>query len=328
MSKPSEIAAVTNDSVDERLIALLNENGRRSIRDIARTIGATERVVSTRFKNLTEADRLRIITVVDLFSAGFELIVAIGITIRGRSANQVAEELIQIPEVLSVLEVSGQYQLEILVAATSHASLADIVQDKLRNIAGLVELVPSICLDVFKYETGWGPFNIEQEEGLSVPETSPIAPLDRKIIAALWSDPRATHQGIASPLGLTEAAIRSRIAGLRDDNVMRVTAIGNVSKNDNQIFAFVGIKLTGSHHEKVIRQLVSLSAVRFAAIVLGRYDLLIQVLVPDAGALAQLINEQIAAIPEVDSVECRPSLQFWKYDYRWTILTGTVQGRD
>lgn len=321
MSKMSSTNGLSEESVDERMIALLKENGRRSIRDIARSLGVTERVAGSRFKQLTEADSLRIIAVVDLFSAGFELIVAIGITVKERPVDQVARELIQIPDVLSVLEMSGQYQLEILVAATSHASLADIVQDKLRNIAGLDELVPSICLDVFKYETGWGPFNIEQDVGLRIPDTSPIASLDRKIAAALWTDARATHQGIAAPLGLTEAAIRSRVVSLRDDNVMRVTAIANVTSNDSQIFAFVGIQLTGSHHEKAIRQLVALDAVRFAAIVLGRYDLLVQVLVPNAGALARLINEQIAAIPEVHSVECRPALQFWKYDYRWTILT-------
>lgn len=303
------------------MIALLKENGRRSIKDIARTLDLPERLVGARFKQLTEADTLRIITVVDLFSAGFELIVAIGITVSERPVDQVARELIQIPEVLSALEMSGQYQLEILVAATSHASLASIVQDKLRSIAGVAALVPSICLDVFKYETGWGPFNIKQDEGLRVPDSSPIGALDRKIIATLWRDARMTHQGIATPLSLTEAAIRSRIVSLRDDNVMRVTAIGNVTSNDNQLFAFVGIQLTGGHHEKVIRQLTPLEPVRFAAIVLGRYDLLVQVLVPDASALARLINEHITAIPEVHSAECRPTLRFWKYDYRWTIIT-------
>ena len=321
MSKLNATAAPSEESVDERMIALLKENGRRSIRDIARTLDVTERLVSTRFKHLTEADALRVITVVDLFSAGFELIVAIGITVTDRPVDEVARELIQIPEVLSALEMSGQYQLEILVAATSHASLARIVQEKLRNIEGLVALVPSICLDVYKYETGWGPFNITQDEGLRVPDSSPIAALDRKVIAALWSDARMTHQGIGTPLGLTEAAIRSRVVSLRDDNVMRVTAIGNVSPNDNRIFAFVGIHLTGSHHEKVIRQLIPLDAVRFAAIVLGRYDILVQVLVPNTEALAQLVNEQIAILPEVHSVECRPTLRFWKYDYRWTVIT-------
>jgi len=309
------------------MIVLLKENGRRSIKDIARTLDVPERLVGARFKQLTEADALRIITVVDLFSAGFELIVAVGITVTERPVDQVARELIQIPEVLSALEMSGQYQLEILVATQSHASLASIVKDKLRSIAGVAALVPSICLDVFKYETGRGPFNIKHDEGLRVPD-SPIGALDRKIIAALWRDARMTHQGIGTPLGLTEATIRSRVGSLRDDNVMRVTTIANVSSNDTQIFAFVGIQLTGSHHEKVIRQLVPLEPVRFAAIVLGRYDLLVQVLVPDANALARLINEHIAAIPEVHSAECRPTLRFWKYDYRWTIITDAFEGRD
>lgn len=325
LPKPKETSSTTEESVDELLIALLKENGRRSHRDIARTLDVTERVISNRFKQLTEADALRVITVVDLFSAGFELIVALGISVTDRPVAQVARELIRIPEVLSALEMSGQYQLEILVAATSHASLAHIVQDKLRNIRGVDELVPSICLNVFKYETGWGPFNIRQDEGLCVPESSSIAPIDRKIIAALWNDARATHQGIAAPFGLSEAAIRARLVSLRDDGVVRITAIGNISPNDSQVFAFIGIQLTGSHHEKVIRALVALEAVRFASIVLGRYDLLIQVLVPSNSALAQLINEHIATIPEVHFVECRPTLHFWKYDYRWTILTGNAR---
>src|SRR5262249_46175384 len=145
----SAVAAATPadsalDEGDARIIAALAEDGRRSNRDVSRAVGLSERVVGQRIRRLREQDVMRVVAVVDMHAAGFESVVNIGVRVSARSAEDVARELARLPQVLSVLLMSGGSDIEIVVVARNHAELATFVESSLHRIPGIETLSPSL----------------------------------------------------------------------------------------------------------------------------------------------------------------------------------------
>jgi DNA-binding Lrp family transcriptional regulator len=316
---------MTTDATDSRIIGLLAEDGRRSNRDIARIAGVPEKQVAARIRRL-HGERLRIAAVVDVFAAGFEFMLNVGVQVSGRPAVDVARELARHPEVLSVALVSGPYEIEIVLVARDQDTLARFVQVELRRVSGVRALAPSLRLEVFKFETGLGPFVEVASATLDLPDDSGLDALERGVIHALWDDPRATNQAIAERLATSESTVRARIAALRVRGVLWITAQSDLRIGAGRLLAFVEIDLGDVPHADVARDLCRMPEVRFVSAVLGRCDLLAMVLAADAGELSQLVHERIARLRGVRAARCAPALRFVKYDRRWALIRPMPHG--
>jgi Lrp/AsnC family transcriptional regulator for asnA, asnC and gidA len=304
---------------DDKLIELIEQNGRISYRDIAKDLGISERQAGYRFRRLLEEEVIRVITVVDAYAVGFNVILAIGVKVADRPAMAVAAELAEIPNVIASAVMAGEYDIEIMVAVPSHQALATLVREQLSEVTGIRSLHPSLFLDVVKYETGSGPVH-SQPSSLSIPESSTIADADKAIINELWDNPLETNENIAKTLGMSETTVRNRVNRLRKNGVIHITAVRNVALGPEMVFASIGIELAAGHHEQVIEQLSRLRQVHFLANVLGRYDVMAQVLVKDTSELSAFLSEVLSPMPGIRSARAEQSLQVLKYDYRWRIV--------
>ncbi|MDP5209255.1 MULTISPECIES: Lrp/AsnC family transcriptional regulator [unclassified Microbulbifer] len=146
---------VVLDDVDHRIIEMLQIDGRMSIRDIANKIGYTSSIVRKRIQRMTDADVMRVVAVTDFKAAGYELMLAIGIEVENRSAEDVGMELAELDEVFSVNMTTGIHDLDIMVAARDFEELSYFLHEKFQSIEGIAKLTPAITVDVFRYESGW-----------------------------------------------------------------------------------------------------------------------------------------------------------------------------
>lgn len=308
------------DDIDARIISLVEEDGRRSNRDIARILSLSEKQVGTRIRRLLDDDIMRIVAAVDVFAAGFEFMLTIGVEVRGRPADEVAEQLAAFPEVLTVVLMSGPWDIEIVVVAETHDALGAFVKERLSRVKGVRALAPSLRFDVLKFQTGLGPILPSQHPPLAFPAHSALDELDQGIVRELWRDARAVNQEIATRLATSESTVRARLAQLRERHVLRLTAINNLQVGDGVVFAFVGLEVDRTHAAAVARELSAIEEVRFAATVLGRYDILAMVVLESTARLAALLHERIARIRGVESAKAHQALRFVKHDYRWTVI--------
>src|SRR5256714_8156914 len=69
--------------------------------------------------------------------------------------------------------------------------------------------------------------------------------IDRRIIAALRSDGRATNQRIARSLRIAPATVGARIRRLHDMNAMRVVAVSDFSALGCKVLLAIGIQAQG-----------------------------------------------------------------------------------
>ena len=109
--------------------------------------------------SLDDVDRRLIVAVADAEAAGFELLLAVGVEVEGRPALEVAEALAALPEVFSVSQVVGTYDIELLMVARDHEHLAELVTATLVRIPGVRRILTGLAVDVLKNQPDWVPFD-------------------------------------------------------------------------------------------------------------------------------------------------------------------------
>ena len=142
------------DALDERIIALLRQDGRMPARDIAEATGSSSATIRKRIRTMEDNGFMRVVAVTDFAAAGYDLLLAIGIEVENRSAEAVGLELAELPEVFSVNLTTGPNDLEVLVAAQSFDQLATFLHEEVSRVDGIGRLTPALTVDVRKYESG------------------------------------------------------------------------------------------------------------------------------------------------------------------------------
>ena len=138
------------DDLDMKIIALLQEDGRTPTQDIAKRFNST---IRKRIRRLEETGTMRVVAVTDFAAAGYDLLLAIGIEVESRAAEDVGNDLAQLPEVFSVNLTTGANDLEILVGARSFEELSYFLHKEVANISGIGRMYPGLTIDVLKYQS-------------------------------------------------------------------------------------------------------------------------------------------------------------------------------
>lgn len=146
------------DETDQRIADFLREDGRASNRAIADALGLSPRLVGSRIESMLAREELRAAAVADIFEAGNDLVLAVGVTVRGRPTLEVAEELAALAEVCAVNLVSGEFDIELLILSADHETLRELVSTRLSSIEGIERLMPALGLELFKFENMWSTF--------------------------------------------------------------------------------------------------------------------------------------------------------------------------
>ena len=77
------------DDLDMKIIALLQEDGRTPTQDIAKRFNSTSSTIRKRIRRLEETGTMRVVAVTDFAAAGYDLLLAIGIEVESRAAEDV-----------------------------------------------------------------------------------------------------------------------------------------------------------------------------------------------------------------------------------------------
>ena len=140
------------DELDLKIIAALKADGRATNQNIARSLKIAPATVSTRIRRLEELNAMRVVAVTDFSALGLDVLLAVGIEVQGRAAEDVAEELAKLPEVFAVHLVTGARDIEILVALSDFAQLQPFLLQDVARVRGIRSLTAGIAVDIIKFE--------------------------------------------------------------------------------------------------------------------------------------------------------------------------------
>jgi Lrp/AsnC family transcriptional regulator, leucine-responsive regulatory protein len=145
--------------------------------------------------------------------------------------------------------------------------------------------------------------------------------IDRRIIAALKADGRATNQRIARSLKIAPATVGARIRRLEQINAMRVVAVTDFAALGYKVLLAVGIEVQGRPAEAVCQDLAGLPEVFAAHLVTGARDIEILVALRDFDEIRHFLLEDIAKVKGIRSLTAGIAADVVKFEFDRTKIT-------
>ena len=139
--------------------------------------------------------------------------------------------------------------------------------------------------------------------------------LDRKIIALLQRDGRASNAKIAREVGVSEGTVRRRLRRLVQQDVVKIVAVPNLEKLGYATTALVGLQTGPGKSDEVADAIASLDEAQYVAITTGAYDIFIWAGLESAESLGAFLRNKIGNIEGVQRTETFVNLAIKKRTY-------------
>ncbi|CAN5317167.1 Lrp/AsnC family transcriptional regulator [soil metagenome] len=151
-TRPKSVAL---DDVSKGIIEQLQQDGRRSYAEIGKAVGLSEAAVRQRVQKLTESGVMQVVAVTDPMQLGFYRQAMIGIRVAG-DTRAVAEELGKIDAVDYVVLTAGSYDVLAEVVCENDDDLIELLNTRIRAIAGVQSTETFVYLKLHKQFYNWG----------------------------------------------------------------------------------------------------------------------------------------------------------------------------
>ena len=124
------------DDVDVKIVAALQQDGRRPFTEIARDLGLSEGTVRQRAGRLVRRGIVQIVAVINPSRLGLRRLL-IGVEVRGRPVSSVEKAIREFPEVDYVAVCTGGPELILMAACRDDDHVLELVSERLRRIPGV-----------------------------------------------------------------------------------------------------------------------------------------------------------------------------------------------
>jgi len=126
------------DKYDEKIIEILTEDSRSSLRDIGKKVRLSASSVRNRMARLLEIGVIKRYSVdVDWRKLGYDIQVLLLISSWSSSVKEIYESLLELDEILQVFWTSGPANLVCLVRVRDMNELSQFITEKLDRIRGI-----------------------------------------------------------------------------------------------------------------------------------------------------------------------------------------------
>lgn len=142
--------------------------------------------------------------------------------------------------------------------------------------------------------------------------------LDRRIAAALQVNGRATWRQVARAVGSSESTVARRAQQLMDGGFMRVTALADPIACGLGYPVLVQLKCEVGAAGDAAELLAERPDVRFAALVTGSFDVVVELIVPSRRRLARILLEELPEVKGITQTTTESVLRNFKTAYDWS----------
>ena len=143
------------DTIDRAIIRQLQIDGRASYADLAAEVGLSALAVRQRMQRLMETGLLQVVAVTDPLKLGLSVMAMVGIEVDG-DIRAVADAVGAIDKVIYVVLTSGSFDLFAEVVCADMDQLFEVVNDRLKSIAGVKATESFVYFDIHTHRFNWG----------------------------------------------------------------------------------------------------------------------------------------------------------------------------
>ncbi len=142
------------DAIDEAIITVLQEDGRRSYGEVGDAVGLSEAATRQRINRLRDSGVMRIVAVTDPVALGRGVVATVGVRVSG-DARTVAARLTEHEAVEYVVLVAGSFDLMCEVVCEDETELVDVINGGIRAVDGVRETETFMHLRTDKNVFSW-----------------------------------------------------------------------------------------------------------------------------------------------------------------------------
>nr|MDT0658135.1 Lrp/AsnC family transcriptional regulator [Micromonospora sp. DSM 115978] len=289
------------DPIDRRIVAALQVNGRASWTEIAHLTGTSVTTVARRAQQLL-ADGMVKVAVAPQPGGGVADLLIVRIRCAPGSQLPAAQALAAMPEIRFVALVTGVYDLVAEVLVPKGTSLHTVLLDGLQGIPGVQGSVADLELHTYKSTHEWSRHLLDDDSRLVAPPPVHDCPpahldtMDERIVEALREDGRASFQGVAHGLGVSESTVRRRFESLYNTGCLQVITLVPAAALGFEAEVLFWLSVAPARLDSVARELAQLRGVRYVAATLGQESLMCEVILPTHADLFRFTTQTLGGI--------------------------------
>ena len=307
------------DRIDTKLISLLTDEPRSTHRALADGLGLSESNVASRLARLEQSNVIRVMAMVDREAVGYAHHAVFGIRISGRLPDDVAAEIVKLPEANVVHYTFGRFHLVVTLLARDKSHLAELLEQTIGSIPGVQDVEVCLTLDVQQLRCDVGKLALFGSQRLShLPDDHTVFDdLDLGIIEALQENGRTSFREISRRLDAPNATIRSRVSRLEQLNSLRLVTIKDVDTLLPDVAtAYVALRVSGGQLKALVNKLCEDRATFLLMTALGRFNLIGLIALPSRLELMDMVAKSIAPHSGVQHLEVWEIVRSYKHDLR------------
>ncbi|XRP97306.1 Lrp/AsnC family transcriptional regulator [Methanocaldococcus sp. 16A] len=139
------------DRIDLKILRILNENARKSFREIGRELGISEGTVRNRVKKMIDKG---IITgfhaSINPKNLGFEVIAILGLYIKPSKVEETLNKLKELNEIVGLYQTTGEYDAVCIAILKDMESLGNFLAEKIYPLVNVNGCKVTLVLRTFK----------------------------------------------------------------------------------------------------------------------------------------------------------------------------------
>jgi Lrp/AsnC family transcriptional regulator for asnA, asnC and gidA len=138
------------DEIDQKIIAILQKDGRVPFAQIAEQLNVSAGMVRVRFNRLAEMGVLRVVAITNPLRMGYQTMALIGIKADGDRLLEIADQIAALDDVIYLIVVSGAYDIIAEIVCRDQNHLLQFLTEKLYKIEGIRESESFMHLKIVK----------------------------------------------------------------------------------------------------------------------------------------------------------------------------------
>ncbi len=145
------------DALDRLILQMLQQDGRTPFTQIARKADVSETTIRVRYRKLVEEGVVRTVGIVDPHALDFKASAIIGVSVEPGMISEVAEQLVQLPEVSYLVMTIGSFDLIVEVFCYDLAHVNDLLTQHIHLTPGVRSTETWMIAQSFKLSYRWTP---------------------------------------------------------------------------------------------------------------------------------------------------------------------------
>ncbi len=138
------------DEIDIKILRELQEDARKSLKEIAEKVGVAEGTVYNRINKMRRIGLIKkFIPVIDYSLLGYDIIAIIGVMAEGGYLVEIEKEIAKEGNVTAVYDITGEYDMLVVAKFKDRKSLNDFVK-KLAGMDKVKKTYTMLVLNVVK----------------------------------------------------------------------------------------------------------------------------------------------------------------------------------